>query len=91
MISHHTPNAKHYRHVTHNEIFKTPNTNNSQRRIMAPLIKLIKFWSAADQIGHLIAVPKVLFLQATKPYLLNILHMWDQCNTHQHQVISFSR
>jgi len=29
---------------------------------MAPVIKLVKFQSAADHTGHLIAVPKGLFL-----------------------------
>ena len=58
MISHYTPDAKRYRHVTHNEILKTPNNNNCQWQIVAPLMELVRFWSAADHTGHLIAVPR---------------------------------
>jgi len=58
MISHYTPDAKCYRHVTCNEILKTLNTNNCQWRILAPLMELVKFWSAADHNWYLIAVPK---------------------------------
>jgi hypothetical protein len=52
------PDAKRYRHITRNVIFKAPNTNNCQWQIMAPLMELFKFQSASDHTGNLIAVPK---------------------------------
>jgi hypothetical protein len=41
MISHYTPDAKRYRHITRNVIFKMPNTNNCQWRIMNPVMELL--------------------------------------------------